>query len=151
MDLKTIGTLLELVQNCYQKVLAAQTDYNSYRRMAGEHGIPTPDRHEFASLACALNDAAKELDRRRNAVQNAVYGVGILQADIVSPDGKRKRTAVVCRPTDKIHEPYVTWAAYHALCAILGGKPLTTTAPFDIAVLDDFGRVSEHRITTTNQ
>jgi len=145
MDLQTTETLLELVRESYHRVMSAQNFYNAYRRTAVENGIPTPVRPEFPALARELVETAKELDRRKEAIRNAIYGVGIIQAEIYSADGQRKRSVVVMRPTDKVREPHITWAAYHALSTMLG-EPLTASTPFDIAVVDDFGRVSDHRI-----
>ena len=100
------------------------------------------------SLLTDLTRTAEELDRKRESAINALCGVGIVQAEICSADGKRRRKVVVSRPTDRIDEPHISHAAYHALVSMLG-EPLTTTAPFDIAVIDDFGRVSpDHKIKT---
>ncbi len=149
MDLQTIAKQIELVQDCYHKVAQAQSDWNAYRRTAGAHGEATPELMQFVSLMRTLTDIAEELDRRREAVQTSLYGTGILQADIVSPDGKRKRSIVIIRPTDKIHEPHISLSAYQALCTMLG-NPLSTTSPFDIAVIDA-GRVTEYRIKTKGE
>ena len=146
MDLPTIAKQIELVQDCYHKVAQAQADWNAYRRTAGAHGEATPELMQFVSLMRTLTETAEKLDRRRDAVQTSLYGTGILQADIVSPDGRRKRSIVVCRPTDKVHEPHISLAAYQALCTMLG-DPLATTAPFDIAVVDG-GRMTDKRIKT---
>ena len=107
------------------------------------------NRPEFVSLLKALTHTAEELERIRESVQNALCGVGIIQAEIYSADGKTSRKAVIERPTAKITEPHISYAAYHALVLMLGDS-IYTTAPFDIAVIDDFGRVSDKRIQTIN-
>jgi len=137
------------VRECYLKVASAQNFWTAYRRAAGESGTTTTELPQFVSLLTDLTHTAEELDRKREAAINALCGVGIVQAEICSADGKRSRKVVVSRPTDKIDEPHVTRAAYHALTQMLG-EGLRTTAPFDIAVIDDFGRVSENRIQTKN-
>lgn len=141
MDIKTINNQLELVQACYEKVALAQADWNKYRRIAGAHNQPTPDRPEFRILGAELTHTAEELAKRREAVSNALCGVGIVQVEICSEDAKRIRRAVISRPDARIANPYISHAAYHALALMLG-EPMYTTAPFDIAVTDDFGRVS---------
>lgn len=114
----------------------------------GGGGTATPELPQFVSLLTDLTRTADELDRKREAAINALCGVGIVQAEIRSADGKRGRKVVVSRPTDRIDEPHISRAAYHALVSMLG-EPLSTTAPFDIAVIDDFGRVSpDHKIKT---
>ena len=149
MNIKDISTQLELVQDCYQKVASAHNFWQAYRRAAGECGTATPELPQFVSLLTDLTRTAEELDRKREAVSNALCGVGIIQAEIYSADGKTSRKAVIERPTAKIAEPHISYAAYHALVLMLG-EPLTTNAPFDIAVIDDFGRVSDKRIQTIN-
>ncbi len=146
MDIKDISTQLELVRECYHKVMSAKNFWQAYRRAAGECGTATPELPQFVPLLTAPTRTAEDLDRKREAAITALCGVGIVQAEICSADGKRSRKVVVSRPTDRIDEPHISRAAYHALVSMLG-EPLTTTAPFDIAVIDDFGRVSENRIT----
>ena len=150
MNLQTIAKQLERVQDCFQKVAEAQTDWNAYRRTAVEHGETPPERGEFVSLMHDLAVTATELDKRKQDALKAVYGADTPQAEVLSHDGRRKRTVVFSRPTGKIAEPHISWTAFHALRGMLG-YPLETTAPFDIAVIDDFGRVSEHRIKTTGE
>ena len=150
MDIKNISTQLELVRECYHKVMSAKNFWQAYRRAAGECGIATPELPQFVSLLTDLTRTAEELDRKREAVSNALCGVGIIQAEIYSADGKTSRKVVIERPTAKITEPHISYAAYHALVLMLG-EPLTTTAPFDIAVIDDFGRVSDKRIKVTTR
>lgn len=150
MNIKDVNTQLELVQDCYQKVASAQSDWNKYRRKAAEYGSYMDNRPEFVSLLKALTHTAEELERIREAVSNALCGVGIIQAEIYSADGKTSRKAVIERPTAKITEPHISYAAYHALVLMLG-EPLSTTAPFNIAVIDDFGRVSDKRIKVTTR
>ncbi|MBQ4199609.1 MAG: hypothetical protein II649_06975 [Kiritimatiellae bacterium] len=146
MDIKSISTQLELVQECYHKVLSAKNFWTAYRRAAGECGVATRELPQFVPLLTDLTRTAEELDRKREAAKNALYGVGILQVEVTSADGTRVRKVVVSRPTDKIDEPHVSRAAYHALTQMLGDG-LRTTAPFDVAVVDDFGHVSpDHRI-----
>ena len=148
MDIKDISTQLELVRECYHRVSSAHNFWIAYRRAAGEGGTATPELPQFVSLLTDLTRTAEELDRKREAAINALCGVGIVQAEVCSADGKRRRKVVVSRPTDRIDEPHISRAAYHALVTMLG-EPLTTTAPFDIAVIDDFGRVSpDHKIKT---
>ena len=150
MNINSISTQLELVRECYHKVLSAKNFWQAYRRAAGEGGVATQELPQFVPLLTDITRTAEELDRKREAAVNALCGVGIVQAEIRSADGKRSRKVVVSRPTDKIDEPHVTRAAYHALVSMLG-EPLVTTAPFDIAVIDDFGRVSpDHRIAAAN-
>ena len=149
MNIKDISTQLELVRECYLKVASAQNFWTAYRRDAGESGTATPELPQFVSLLTDLTRTAEELDRKREAAINALCGVEIVQAEIRSADGKRSRKVVVSRPKAKIDEPNISRAAYHALVSMLG-EPLTTTAPFDIAVIDDFGRVSDKRIKTMN-
>ena len=146
MNIKDVNTQLELVQDCYQKVASAQSDWNKYRRKAAEYGSYMDNRPEFVSLLKALTHTAEELERIREAVSNALCGVGIIQAEIYSADGKTSRKAVIERPTAKITEPHISYAAYHALVLMLGDS-IYTTAPFDIAVIDDFGRMSDKRIS----
>ena len=145
MDIKNISTQLELVRECYHKVMSAKNFWQAYRRAAGECGIATPELPQFVSLLTDLTRTAEELDRKREAVSNALCGVGIIQAEIYSADGKTSRKVVIERPTAKITEPHISYAAYHALVLMLGDS-IYTTAPFDIAVIDDFGRVSDKRI-----
>lgn len=147
MNIKDISTQLELVRECYLKVASAQNFWTAYRRAAGEGGTTTTELPQFVSLLTYLTRTAEELERKREAAANALCGVGIVQAEICSTDGKRSRKVVVSRPTAKIDEPHITRAAYHALTQMLG-EGFRTTAPFDIAVIDDFGRVSENRIQT---
>ena len=149
MNIKDISEQLELVRECYLKVASAQNFWTAYRRAAGESGTTTTELPQFVSLLTYLTRTAEDLERKREAAINALCGVGIVQAEICSADGKRSRKVVVSRPTAKIDEPHVSRAAYHALVSMLG-EPLTTTAPFDIAVIDDFGRVSDNRIKTLN-
>lgn len=149
MDLKKLGEQLTLLQDCYQKVASAQSDWNKYRLKAAEYGSYTDNRPEFVSLLKAFTHTAEELERIREAVSNDLCGVGIIQAEIYSADGKTSRKAVIERPTAKITEPHISYAAYHALVSMLG-EPLTTTAPFDIAVIDDFGKISSARIVHKN-
>ncbi len=147
MDIKNISTQLELVQECYHRAMSAKNFWTAYRRAAGECGVETRELPQFVPLLTEITRTAEELDRKREAARNALYGVGILQVEVSSADGTRVRKVVVSRPTGKIDEPHVSRAAYHALTQMLG-EGLRTTAPFDIAVIDDFGRVSpDHRIT----
>ena len=146
MNIKDVNTQLELVQDCYQKVASAQSDWNEYRRKAAEYGSYMDNRPEFVSLLKALTHTAEELERIREAVSNALCGVGIIQAEIYSADGKTSRKVVIERPTAKITEPHISYAAYHALVLMLGDS-IYTTAPFNIAVIDDFGRMSDKRIS----
>lgn len=146
MNIKDVNTQLELVQDCYQKVASAQSDWNKYRRKAAEYGSYMDNRPEFVSLLKALTHTAEELERIREAVSNALCGVGIIQAEIYSADGKTSRKVVIERPTAKITEPHISYAAYHALVLMLGDS-IYTTAPFNIAVIDDFGRMSDKRIS----
>ena len=146
MDIKSISTQLELVQECYHRAMSAKNFWTAYRRAAGECGVETRELPQFVPLLTEITRTAEELDRKREAARNALYGVGILQVEVSSADGTRVRKVVVRRPTGKIDEPHVSRAAYHALTQMLG-EGLRTTAPFDIAVIDDFGRVSpDHRI-----
>lgn len=145
MSIKSVNTQLGLVQDCYHKVASAQNLWNEYRRAATESGTATAEHPEFVSLMTKLSHTAEELNQRREAVTNALCGVGVLQVEICSSDGKSRRKVVVERPTAKISEPHISWAAYHALTLMLG-QLIFTTAPYDIAVIDDFGRVSEHTI-----
>ena len=147
MNIKDISTQLELVRECYLKVASAHKLWTAYLRSAGEVGTDTKELPQFVSLFTDLARTAEELDRKREAAINALCGVGIVQAEIRSADGNRSRKVVVSRPTAKIDEPHISRAAYHALVSMLG-EPLTTTAPFDIAVIDYFGRVSDKRIRT---
>ena len=145
MNINSISTQLELVQECYHKVLSAKNFWTAYRRAAGECGVATQELPQFVPLVTEIMRTAEEINRRREAARNALYGVGILQVEVTSADGKRVRKVVVSRPTAKIDEPHVSRAAYHALTQMLG-EGLRTNAPFDVAVVDDFGRVSDHRI-----
>lgn len=145
MNIKDISEQLELVRECYLKVASAKNFWTAYRRAAGESGTATPELPQFVTLMTDITRTAEELDRKREAATNALCGIGVIQAEVCSADGKRARKVVVSRPTEKIPEPHVTRAAYHALTQMLG-EGLRTTAPFDIAVIDDFGRVSEHKI-----
>lgn len=149
MNIKDISTQLELVRECHNCVSSAHNFWIAYRRAAGEIGTATKELPQFVSLLTDLTRTAEELDRKREAAINALCGVGVVQSEIRSEDGKRSRKVVVSRPTAKIDEPHISRAAYHALVSMLG-EPLTTTAPFDIAVIDDFGRVSDKRIKTMN-
>ena len=149
MDLKQLGEQLTLLQDCYQKVASAQSDWNEYRRKAAEYGSYMDNRPEFVSLLKALTHTAEELERIREAVSNALCGDGIIQAEIYSADGKTSRKAVIERPTAKITEPHISYAAYHALVLMLGDS-IYTTAPFDIAIIDDFGKISSARIIHKN-
>ena len=148
MNIKGISTQLEFVRECYHSVSSAHNLWISYRRAAEDGGTTTPELPQFVSLLKDLARTAEKLDRKREAAINALCGVGIVQAEIRSADGKRSRKVVVSRPTDRIDEPHISRAAYHALVSMLGDS-LTTTSPFDIAVIDDFGRVSsDHKIKT---
>ncbi len=148
MDYTTMLAQLELVQECRRKVASAHNLWKAYRKDAEKNGEAAPERPEFAVLLRGLTETAEELDRRKCVVQNALYGVGIIQAEIYSADGRRKCSVVVLRPTERVPEPHIPWTVYNALQSVLGGTPLTTATPFDIVVVDDFGRVSEHRIRT---
>lgn len=148
MNIKDVSTQLELVRECHHRVSSAHNFWIAYRRAAGGSGTATPELPQFVSLLTDLTRTAEELDRKREAAINALCGFGIVQAEIRSADGNRGRKVVVSRPTDRIDEPHISRAAYHALVSMLG-QHLTTTAPFDIAVIDDFGRVSQdHKIKT---
>ena len=148
MNIKDISTKLELVRECYNLVSSAHNFWIAYRRAAGESGTAMTELPQFVSLLTDLTRTAEELNSKREAAINALCGVGIVQAEIRSADGKRVRKVVVSRPTDMIYEPHISRAAYHALVSMLG-EPLTTTSPFEIAVIDDFGRVSpDHKIKT---
>ena len=149
MNIKDVSTQLELVRECHHRVSSAHNFWIAYRRAAGAGGTATPELPQFVSLLTVLTRTAEELDRKREAAINALCGVGIVQAEIRSADGRRGRKVVVSRPTAKIDEPHISRAAYHALVSMLG-EPLTTAAPFDIAVIDYFGRVSDKRIKTMN-
>ena len=149
MEIKTLNNQLDLVQDCYEKASLAQSKWNEYRRIAGAHNDPTPDIPEFLSLLKKLAQTAEEIDRRRERVSHALCGVGIIQAEIYSADGKTSRKVVIERPTAKITEPHISYAAYHALVLMLGDS-IYTTAPFDIAVIDDFGKISSARIIHKN-
>ena len=149
MNIKDVSTQLELVRECHHRVSSAHNFWIAYRRATGGGGTATPELPQFASLLTDLTRTAEELDRKREAAINALCGVGIVQAEIRSADGRRGRKVVVSRPTAKIDEPHISRAAYHALVSMLG-EPLTTAAPFDIAVIDYFGRVSDKRIKTMN-
>ncbi len=146
MTTRSINRQLELVRDCYGKVAAAHKGWGEYRRAAGEGGVATPDLPQFLSIMTALTHTAEELDRKREAAVNALCGVGVLQVEVCSEDGKRK--VVASRPTERSPEPYISRAAHHALVQMLG-EGLRTTAPFDIAVVDDFGKVCDKRIKTT--
>ena len=149
MDIKNISTQLELVRECYQKVASAKNFWQAYRRAAGKCGTATPELPQFVSLLTDLTRTAEELDRIRESVSNALCGVGIIQAEIYSTDGKTSRKVVIERPTAKITEPHISYAAYHALVLMLGDS-IYTTAPFDIAIIDDFGKISSARIVHKN-
>ena len=82
MNIKDVNTQLELVQECYHRVASAQNFWNAYRRAAGEHGIETTPLPQFVALLTELTHTAEELDRKREAVTNALCGVGIIQAEI---------------------------------------------------------------------
>lgn len=145
MTTRSINRQLELVRECYGKVADAHKDWNEYRRAAGEYGTATPELPQFVSLLTEITRTAEELDRRREAAVNALCGGGVLQVEVCSEDGKRKRKVVASRPTERFPEPYISHAAHHALVQMLG-EGLRTTAPFDIAVVDDFGRMCGKRI-----
>ena len=145
MEIKTLNNQLDLVQDCYEKASLAQSKWNEYRRIAGAHNEPTPDIPEFLSLLKKLAETAEEINRRRERVSHALYGVGIVQAEIYSDTGRCFRRVVVERPDAKISEPHISRTSYRALALMLGER-MHTTAPFDIAVIDDFGRVSDRRI-----
>lgn len=105
MTTRSINRQLELVRDCYGKVAAAHKGWGEYRRAAGDGGAATPDLPQFVPLLTALTRTAEELDRKREAAVCALCGVGALQVEVCSEDGKRKRKVVASRPTERSPEP----------------------------------------------
>lgn len=131
--MKKTQTMIEAVQDCYAALLTATTKWSEYRRLAGEVGIRTEPLPEVAQAAKVCVAHAEKLAKRKEDIQKALYGTGILQANIYSDDGTRSRKAVLARPDERHDTPYLTKAAHAALVTILGDG-LVTDAPFSIAV-----------------
>ena len=131
--MKKTQTMIEAVQDCYAALLTATTKWSEYRRLAGEVGIRTEPLPEVAEAANVCVAHAEKLAKRKEDIQKALYGTGILQANIYSADGTRSRKAVLARPDAKHDTPYLSKAAHAALVTILGDG-LVTDAPFSIAV-----------------
>lgn len=131
--MKKTQTMIEAVQDCYAALLTATTKWSEYRRLAGEVGIRTEPLPEVTNAAKVCVTHAEKLAKRKEAIQKALYGTGILQANIYSADGTRSRKAVLARPDAKHVTPYLTKTAHAALVTILGDG-LVTDAPFSIAV-----------------
>lgn len=109
-----IGTLLELVRECYQKVASAQTDWNNYRRAAGQDGTATPELPQFVSLMTELTHTAEQLDRMAKERRKRFEAIAVLQASLRFKDGSTRRVAV-SKPTDEIDEPFIGEMFYDAL------------------------------------
>lgn len=141
MNIERLNKMLEVVQAAYEKAGEAQTLWLEYRRLAALDNIPTDDPKPFLDAMRLATEAARKIDAMREKLQGALTGDGLLRADIVSADGKRSRSVVLIRPDAKTPHPSVTQATYDALRRMLGDV-ITTTAPFDIAVVGRNGRIA---------
>lgn len=131
--MKKTQTMIEAVQDCYAALLTATTKWSEYRRLAGEVGIRTEPLPEVAEAAKVCVAHAEKLAKRKEDIQKALYGTGILQANIYSSDGTRSRKAVLARPDERHDTPYISQIAYVALATMLG-EDMKSDAPFSIAV-----------------
>ena len=133
MNIERINQMMAAVQAAYEEAGKAQSHWLEYRRIAALDNIPTDDPKPFIDAMRLATETARKIDAMRKKLQSALAGDGILRAEIVSADGKRRRSVILVRPDAKNPQPYVTQSTYDALRRMLGDG-LTTTASFDIAV-----------------
>ena len=133
MNIERISKMMAAVQAAYEDAGKAQAHWLEYRRLAALDEIPTDAPTPFIDAMRLATEAARKIDAMRTKVEAELFGDGMLRAEIVSADGKRRRSVILVRPDAKNPQPYVTQSTYDALRRMLGDG-LTTTASFDIAV-----------------